>query len=70
MAKNTGKSAFRKIKVEDYDEDAFKEDDLSNQTGSVQLANEGEVQSLLNQYPFLSFFFKLQITLGNSLELS
>ena len=56
MAKNTGKSAFRKIKVEDYDEDAFKEDDLSNQTGSVQLANEGEVQSLLNQYPFLSFF--------------
>ncbi|KAK5646740.1 hypothetical protein RI129_005204 [Pyrocoelia pectoralis] len=53
MAKNTFSSAFRKIDVDQYNEDNFKEDegDQSGPTGP----NENEIITLLNQYPFLKF---------------
>lgn len=51
MAKNTFSSAFRKIDVDQYNEDNFKEDEV-DQGGSLG-PNENEVLTLLNQYPFL-----------------
>jgi len=47
MAKNTSSSAFRKIDVDQYNEDNFKEDDgdQGGQTGP----NENEILTLLNQ---------------------
>ncbi|XP_032529817.1 actin-related protein 2/3 complex subunit 5-B [Danaus plexippus] len=51
MAKNTSNSAFRKIDIDQYNEDNFKEDesDQSVPTGP----DEGEVCALLNQGQYI-----------------
>ncbi|XP_055954306.1 actin-related protein 2/3 complex subunit 5 [Patella vulgata] len=46
MSKNTGANRFRKVNVDQYDEDRFQEDDNDD---SEQGPNESEVQSLLTQ---------------------
>lgn len=50
MAKNTSSSAFRKIDVDQYNEDNFKEDetDSNSQLGP----DENEITKLLAKYPF------------------
>lgn len=53
MDKNTFSSAFRKIDVDQYCEDNFKEDETDS--GSVG-PDENEVNSLLQKYPFLQMF--------------
>lgn len=50
MAKNTSSSAFRKIDVDQYNEDNFKEDEIDQ--GGSGGPEESEITSLLNQYPF------------------
>lgn len=52
MSKNTGNTKFRKIDVDQYNEDRY-EDDLLGDEGP-QGPNEAEVQSLLTQYPLLN----------------
>ena len=49
MAKNTFSSAFRKIDVDQYNEDNFKEDEDDS---GVEAPDENEITKLLNQYPF------------------
>lgn len=46
MAKNTNSSAFRKIDVDQYNEDNFKDDEQENQQGGI---DENEINTLLNQ---------------------
>lgn len=61
MAKNTFSSAFRKIDVDQYCEDNFKEDETDS--GSVG-PDENEVNSLLQKYPFeISYYHYLCIEL-------
>ncbi|KPJ15154.1 Actin-related protein 2/3 complex subunit 5 [Papilio machaon] len=68
MAKNTSSSAFRKIDIDQYNEDNFKEDETesSGPTGP----DEGEIGGLLNQYPFHSmegrYIEALKLVLGNA----
>lgn len=50
MAKNTSSSAFRKIDIDQYNEDNFKEDEAEQSVPTGP--DEGEVCALLNQYPF------------------
>lgn len=50
MAKNTFSSTFRKIDVDLYNEDNFKEEDVDH--GGPLGPNEDEIVALLNQYPF------------------
>lgn len=50
MAKNTSSSAFRKIDVDQYCEDNYKEDEV-DQVGP-QGPDETEVNNLLQKYPF------------------
>lgn len=59
MAKNTSSSAFRKIDVDQYCEDNFKEDepDQGGPTGPVTGPDENEINSLLQKYPFLLLIF-------------
>lgn len=56
MAKNTSSSAFRKIDIDQYNEDNFKEDEAeqSMPTGP----DEDEVSGLLNQYPFQMYYLR------------
>lgn len=51
MAKNTSNSAFRKIDIDQYNEDNFRDDEAEQavRTGP----DESEVSNLLNQYPLL-----------------
>ena len=49
MSKNTANTRFRKVNVDEYNEDNFCEDDVED---GGQGPNEGEVQSMLTQYPF------------------
>lgn len=51
MAKNTGASKFRKVDVDQYDEERFQDDDTATDTGD-QGPNDTEVSNLLAQYPF------------------
>lgn len=55
MAKNTSSSAFRKIDVDQYCEDNFKEDEVDQ--GGPTGPDENEVLSLLNKYPLLNCFY-------------
>lgn len=52
MAKNTSSSAFRKIDVDQYCEDNFKEDEVDQ--GGPRGPDPNEVESLLNKYPFIN----------------
>lgn len=49
MAKNTASSAFRKIDVDQYNEDNFKEEEPESAPIGP---DENEINALLNQYPF------------------
>ncbi|CAH0389324.1 unnamed protein product [Bemisia tabaci] len=51
MAKNTSSSAFRKIDVDQFNEDAFKEDEQDFRSPPAG-PDENEVMSFLNSYPF------------------
>lgn len=51
MAKNTLSSAFRKIDIDQYCEDNFKEDD--GDQGGPAGPDEGEVNGFLQKYPFV-----------------
>lgn len=75
MAKNTSSSAFRKIDVDQYCEDNFKEDD--GDQGGPTGPDETEVNNLLQKYPFSTIFlivlclnllFSLIINTGKHLE--
>ncbi|XP_030028411.1 actin-related protein 2/3 complex subunit 5-B [Manduca sexta] len=61
MAKNTSSSAFRKIDIDQYNEDNFKEDEaeLSGPTGP----DESEVCALLNQGRYIE---ALRVVLNNA----
>ncbi|EDS37878.1 arp2/3 complex 16 kd subunit [Culex quinquefasciatus] len=61
MAKNTSSSAFRKIDVDQYNEDNFREDDADQASGMI-VPDEAEITTLLNQYPFRN------ITLGGNID--
>lgn len=56
MAKNTSSSAFRKIDVDQYNEDNFKEEDADQGVGGP---DENEVTTLLNQYPFSKYLINI-----------
>jgi len=49
MAKNTSSSAFRKINVDQYNEDNFKEDEIDSNGFVVNIPDESEITKLLNQ---------------------
>ena len=52
MAKNTSSSAFRKIDVDQYNEDNFEEDEIDAGNGQAVGPDENEITKLLTQYPF------------------
>lgn len=49
MAKNTSSSAFRKIDVDQYSEDTFREDDAAELASPPAGPDEGEIAALLAQ---------------------
>lgn len=50
MSINTGAKQFRKVDVDQFDEERFVED--ASEDSSVSGPNESEVNALLSQYPF------------------
>lgn len=56
MAKNTSSSAFRKIDIDQYNEDNFRDDEAEQSIPTGP--DEGEVCALLNQYPFQSVLMR------------
>ena len=52
MSKNTGRTQFRKVDVDEYDENNY-QDEQTDEEGKGP--DEGEVQAFLNQYPFAMF---------------
>lgn len=63
MSKNTVSDKFRRVDVDEYDENKFvdEEDGGENQCGP----DEGEVDSFLRQYPLLSNVAILTVKCGN-----
>jgi hypothetical protein len=52
MAKNTSSSAFRKIDVDQYNEDNYREEEQGELQSAPVGPDEAEVTALMNQYPF------------------
>lgn len=48
MAKNTSSSAFRKINVDQYNEDNFKEDEIDSNGTSYTGPDDADITKLLN----------------------
>ncbi|XP_075991554.1 actin-related protein 2/3 complex, subunit 5 [Anticarsia gemmatalis] len=61
MAKNTSSSAFRKIDIDQYNEDNFKEDEAEQSIPTGP--DEGEVCALLNQGRYIE---ALRVVLNNA----
>ena len=56
MSKNTQSDKFRKVNVEDFDEDAYKEDEADAPSGNDDnfvAQKEAEVKKLTQSYPFV-----------------
>lgn len=51
MAKNTSSNAFRKIDVDQYNEDNYKEEEHGEVPQVGGGLDESEIVNLLNQYP-------------------
>jgi len=51
MSENTRSSAFRKIDVDQFNEN-FKEDEPENQS-TTAIPDESEITTMINQYPFI-----------------
>ena len=49
MSKNTNSSAFRKIDVDQFNEDNFKDDDVPSQEATVGGVTEAEISNLLTK---------------------
>lgn len=67
--KDTSGTAFRKIDVDQYSENNFKEEDPDGGVTGPTGPDESEIQSLLSQYPFLNqicstapFFFSISLS--------
>jgi len=56
MSKNTFSSAFRKIDVDQYNEDSFREEEQVELQSPPGGPDESEVTALLNQYPFYAIY--------------
>jgi len=52
MSKNTRNTAFRKVDVDQFEEEKYEEEVVSDE--GVTGPNDAEVQSLLSKYPFLT----------------
>lgn len=50
--KDTSASAFRKIDVDQYSDNNFKEEDADGGVGAPTGPDENEILTLLSQYPF------------------
>lgn len=49
MSKNTSSNKFRKVNIDDFDPEKFKDETVE---GEEQGPNEAEVNTFLTQYPF------------------
>ena len=58
MSKNTSSSAFRKIDVDQYNEDNYKEDECGESQSPPVGPDEKEIINFLNQYPFIKNVLK------------
>jgi actin related protein 2/3 complex subunit 5 len=61
MSKNTSSSAFRKIDVDQYNEDNYKEDECGESQSPPVGPDEKEIINFLNQYPFIKNVLKVII---------
>lgn len=52
MAKNTSSSAFRKIDVDQYNEDNYREEEQAELQSAPVGPDEAEITALMNQYPY------------------
>ena len=69
MSKNTQSDKFRKVNVEDFDEDAYKEDEADAPSGNddnLVAQKEAEVKKLTQSYPYKAYHNILYIFLTHS----
>lgn len=60
MAKNTSSTAFRKIDVDQYNEDNFKVDETMESLTPSSFPDEAEIISLISLYPSFILFNKIR----------
>ncbi|KAL1484055.1 hypothetical protein MTO96_032795 [Rhipicephalus appendiculatus] len=61
MSKNTESSAFRKIDIDQYNEDNYKEEEGLDAQSPPAGPDEQEVNHLLNQYPFSVYLISVRL---------
>lgn len=52
MSENTRSSAFRKIDVDQFNEN-FKDDEQTENQSTTTIPDESEITTMINQYPLL-----------------
>lgn len=62
MSENTRSSAFRKIDVDQFNEN-FKDDEQTEYQSPTAIPDESEITTLINQYPFVAIIVKYSFVL-------
>lgn len=62
MSENTRSSAFRKIDVDQFNEN-FKDDEQTEYQSPTAIPDESEITTLINQYPFVEIIVKYSFVL-------
>lgn len=58
MSENTRSSAFRKIDVDQFNEN-FKEDEQPENQSTTAIPDESEITTMINQYPLLYKIYRI-----------